>query len=178
VASISENAGAPFDLTRHGKKKLITNQSVKELKPDLEGWEEGLSEACGCYVFGPRAGLGYTPYYVGQACKSSMINESLNASNREKYNKALGERRGTPVLFLLPMRTPQGKLRKKPKAGAGIAALDFLESWLIAQAIEKNISLINNKRTYFLRNIHVVGFFNPTKGESTKASQALTKALY
>ena len=168
----------PFDLTRHGQKNFITDETLKNLKVHLDEWKEGLSEACGCYVFAVRAGKGYTPYYVGQACKSSIAAESLNPSNREKYNKVLSESKGTPVLFTLPLRTPTGKLRKKSQVGGGLPALDFLERWLIGHAIEKNIGLINNKQTKFLRQIHVIGFFNAKKGKSTFASQQLSKTLW
>jgi hypothetical protein len=168
----------PFDLTRHGSKKIITDSTLKDIKPKLEHWKVGLSEACGCYVFAVRAGKGYTPHYVGQACKSSITMEALNPSNREKYNKVLSESKGTPVLFLIPLQTPTGKFRKKSQVNRGLAALDFLEDWLIAHAIEKNPALINNKQTKFLRQIHVAGFFNAKKGESTYASQQLSKTLW
>ena len=172
------DVAGPFELSRHTSKKIITRQSVSDLKADLETWEEGLSEACGCYVFALRAGKGYTPYYVGQACKSSVFHEALNASNRGKYNEALGDSAGTPVLFVLPRRTPKGKFRKPKATGGGLGDLDFLEDWLIAAAIEKNPRLINNKKTRFLRKIHVRGFFNAKRGGSTKASQHLEKALW
>jgi hypothetical protein len=168
----------PFELTRHGSKKIITDGTLKDIKPQLEDWKEGLSEACGCYVFAVRAGKGYTPYYVGQACKRSIMIEALNPSNREKYNKALSESNGTPVLFLIPLQTPTGKFRKKSQVSGGLAALDFLENWLIANAIEKNPALINNKQTRFLRQIHVAGFYNAKKGESTYASQQLSKTIW
>jgi hypothetical protein len=168
----------PFDLTRHGSKNFITDETLKNLKLRLEDWAEGLSGACGCYVFAVRAGKGYTPYYIGQACKSSIAAESLNPSNREKYNKVLSESKGTPVLFTLPLRTPTGKFRKRSQVNGGLAELDFLEGWLIANAIEKNAALINNKRTKFLRQIHVAGFFNAKKGESTSASQQLRKTIW
>ena len=76
------DVAGPFKLHRHGLKRLITKQAIKQLKLELEKWERGLSEACGCYVFAIRAGRGYTPYYVGQACKSSILLEAMNASNR------------------------------------------------------------------------------------------------
>jgi hypothetical protein len=172
------DVAGPFELSRHGAKQIITKTSLKELKPELEAWEEGLSDACGCYVFALKAGKGYTPYYVGQACKRSIVDEALNPSNREKYNEVLGESKGTPMLFLIPMLTPTGKFRKKTQAEGKLEAVDFLERYLITTAIEKNENLINNKETRFMRNIHVVGFFNATKGEATKASQLLNLALW
>lgn len=168
----------PFVLSRHGAKQIITDQSLKELGPELEAEEPGLSDACGCYVFGVRAGRGMTPYYVGQACKRSILKEALNPSNREKYNKVISESKGNPIIFFIPMRTPRGKLRKRSKGDGGIPALDFLESWFISMAIEKNPDLINIKETKFLRSLHVTGVFNPKHGEATADSTALRKTLF
>lgn len=164
----------PFSIERYGTRRLITKQSLIDLKPELEEWEDGLSEACGCYVFAVRASKGYKPYYVGQACKRSMLDEALNPSNREKYNSACNGK-GTPIIFFLPMRTPKGKFKKK---SGNLPAIDFLERWLIAEAIYKNPSLINNKETRFLRTIHIAGLFNSGKGESTSESRALCKVLW
>jgi hypothetical protein len=147
-----------------------------DLEPKLEKWGAGLSDACGCYVFAIRAGKGYTPYYVGQGCQQAMLDEALNVSNREKYNKVCSESNGMPVIFFLPMVTPTGRYRKK--SNGSLPAIDFLERWIIATAIQKNRELINNKETRFLRNIHVVGIFNPKKGESTKGSTLLHRTLW
>ena len=168
----------PFDLTRHGAKTLITDQSLKDLAQNLEESREGLSEVMGCYVFALRAGRGYTPWYVGQACKRSILKEALNPSNREKYNKVLSERKGTPTIFFIPKQTPGGKFRKIKKAGGGLEAVNFLERWLISTCIQKNPELVNNRETKFLRNIHVTGIFNAKKGEAHKSAQSLKKALW
>jgi glutamine synthetase adenylyltransferase len=102
----------------------------------------------------------------------------MNPSNREKYNKVIGEKeRVTPVLFLLPMRTARGRFRKRSKADGGLTSLDFLERWLIMAAIHKNPKLVNNKQTHLLRNLHVTGIMNTRTGEATAASQALRKTL-
>ena len=163
----------PFELRRYGKKHLISQESMADLEQELEQ-TPGLSEACGCYVFAIRAGKGYTPYYVGQACKRSLLRESMNPSNIGKYNSACSASNGRPFVFFLPMRTPKGRYRKK---GTGTGALDFLERWLIATAISKNDTLINTKQTHFLRNITVAGVFNANKGKPPKASQQLKRAL-
>ena len=39
---------------------MITKLSLRDLKTELDDWEEGLSDTCGCYVFAIRAGRGYT----------------------------------------------------------------------------------------------------------------------
>ncbi|WP_152180825.1 hypothetical protein [Xanthomonas sp. LMG 12459] len=170
------DVAGPFEIARHGSKKIITKESAKLLKPQLEEWEEGLSTACGCYVFGKRAGGGITPWYVGQACKTSLLAEALNPTNITNYNHILGEEgAGIPVLLLIPARTPTKKFRKRPSSK--LKSLSFLERWLIAAAIQKNPELINTKETRFLRDLHVTGVFNAQQGESTKSSTALNKAL-
>ncbi len=118
------DVAGPFKLTRHGTKKLITDQSLTELKAELERCDSGLSKACGCYVFAIHTPKGYTPYYVGQASKQSIVGEALNPSNREKYNKACSESKGSPTIFLLPKLTPKGRYKKKGRVSATI---DFLE---------------------------------------------------
>ena|SRR5579859_3802456 len=165
----------PFELTRHGTKKLLTEQSMTDMRPEIERRKRGLSKACGCYVFAIRAGKGYTPYYAGQACKQSIFREALNRSNREKYNKACSESKGKPVLFLLPMLSPNGRYRKK---GGGGLAINFLERWLIAAALMKNPKVLNSKETKILRNITVTGILNAKRGEATKASHLLSRALW
>jgi hypothetical protein len=173
------DVAGPFKLSRHGHSKILTKTSASELKPRVEDWETGLSEACDCYVFALQAGGGSKPYYIGQACKRALLAEAMNASNLNKYNEVLGSRkRGKPVLFLLPMRTPRGKFRKRKTGNGRIGALDFLERWLIAHALERNPKLKNNRETRFLKKIHVTGIFNAKKGESTKDAQYLSATLW
>lgn len=170
------DVAGPFEIDRQGKKKNITKESINLLRDKLEDWQEGLSHACGCYVFAKRAGKGITPWYIGQACKSPMLWEAMNSDNITKYNHVLDDDKGTPLLFVIPAKTPGGKLRKRPTNGK-LASLSFLERWLIAEAIQKNPNLINTKETSFLRELHVVGIFNAKKGEATASSRELSKTL-
>jgi len=170
------DVAGPFDITRHGKKKNIAKESLADLKEQMEEREVGLSESCGCYVFAKRAGKGIIPWYVGQACRRPILKEALNDSNIIKYNKVL-DQNGTPLLFVLPARTPQGKLRRRPEKPE-LPVLDFLERWLISVAIDRNPDLINSKETRFLRSLHVAGIFNAKQGESTSASKKLSRTLW
>lgn len=147
------DVAGPFEITRHGKKKNITKESIEDLRNVMEEWEEDLSESCGCYVFAKRAGGGIIPWYVGQACFIPMFKEALNADNITKYNKVIDEK-GTPLLFVIPARTPTGKLRRRPKSKSQ-SSISFLERWLIAKALDKNFDLINSRETMFLRGLHV-----------------------
>lgn len=142
------DVAGPFKLERYGKskKKILTDDTAYDLKERLEDWKSGLSEACGCYVFAVRASKGLIPYYIGQACKRSLLKEAMNPSNIGKYNKVLSNRDGgTPIIYFLPLVTPAGRFRKRKTTNGGLPALDFLERWLIAAALEKNPHLVNNK---------------------------------
>ena len=176
----------PFKIELSKQTNLITNESLARLISDVEEDEDGLSDACGCYVFGVRTSKGIVPWYVGQANKSPLAKEALNSTNREKYNsvmfkksgaKSMSKRTGTPVLFLLPKLTPQGRFAKRTSKENGLEIINFLEEWLIASALQKNPKMINNKNTLFLRNMHVTGLFNAAHGEATKPSSTLKKTL-
>jgi hypothetical protein len=75
------DVAGPFEIPRFGKKRIITKESLRQLKQLVESHQEGLSDACGCYVFALRAGKGWTPHYVGQACKLPILGEALRASS-------------------------------------------------------------------------------------------------
>jgi len=162
----------PFKIGREEflNGRLITKSSISYLWEELEVWNDGLSGAVGCYVFGIKAAKGIIPYYAGQALKRPILDEAFNASNILKYNEALVDRKaGTPILFVLPWLTTGGKYRK-PSGVESHPTLDFLEDWLIGAALQRNRNLINNKKTKFLRDVHVTGSFNANRGERTDAS--------
>lgn len=159
------------------KTKLITKDSIALLQANIDNDE--LINGCGCYVFAIRAAKGYTPWYVGQAAKMRLLAEAMNSNNREKYNKILGDHAGTPVLFLLPKLTNSGKLAKPTKNKKGeLKAVTFLEEWLIASALQKNPKLVNKQNTHFLKNLHVIGLFNPKSGEAHNCSAELKRAIF
>ncbi|QGM44455.1 hypothetical protein [Methylocystis heyeri] len=169
----------PFVITRHGPKKLIDKQSCSDLRNEVETAWEGLSDACGCYVFAVRAGKGFTPFYAGQqACARPLVAEALNPANITKYN-GVPHKKGNPVIFLLPMVTSTGRLRKRPENGKSLRTINFLEDWLIATCLVKNPDLINNRKTKILRNIHVTGILNARPGSGKNgASTALKRAIF
>ncbi|WP_437557365.1 hypothetical protein [Acidithiobacillus sulfuriphilus] len=169
------DVAGPFEIKRFGQKRIINKYSLVDMCEQLEAHEPGLSTAGGCYVFAKRVGGGVLPWYVGQACKTPLAKEALNSDNRGKYNDIL-DNNGTPLLFVIPERTQSGKLRKRRTQPA--ATLDFLEEWLISVAIDRNPELINSRKTAFLRNLHVTGIFNSQQGESTAASQSLSRVLW
>lgn len=168
----------PIEIARKGNKGLITKESLDELAERLDEESEGLTGACGCYVFALRAGGSVIPWYVGQANKSKLVQESMNSSNREKYNVVLDcYERAVPLMYFLPLITPAGGYAKPTTTDNGRKSIDFLEDWLISTAIDKNPDLVNLKKTMLLRNLHVTGMFNAGQGEATKASTSLKRTL-
>ena len=171
----------PYEIHRftYRSGKLITKESIAKLKVAVDKDNDSICAGCGCYVFAIRAAHGFTPWYVGQASKMRLLDESMNPNNREKYNKIIAKRVGTPVMFFIPKLTKGGQFAKPTKKESGeLRAVNFLEEWLIASALQKNPGLLNQKKTHFLKNLHVVGIFNPKPGESHARSQALSRALF
>jgi hypothetical protein len=175
----------PFILKRNGSKNLIDNKTKDCLLTDVKNYDNGLENACGCYVFAIHAGKGYTPHYVGRAEKHSILKECLNSANMMKYNGVYNKdkfdiskavKKGSPTIFFLPMKTPGGKYRKI--ATNALEPLRFLERWLIAECLRKNPYLLNNKETKYLRSIHVKGIMNSKPGEADTASSKLKMTIW
>jgi hypothetical protein len=170
----------PFEIPRNESKTLIDYKRLSEIEEEADEVKPGLSQACGCYVFVIRAAKGYTPWYVGQSRRSSILKEAFNDSNQKKFHDVMNRKgnSGTPMIFLLPMLTDGGsKFRKPTRQDGGLAAVAFLEQWLIGQALLKNADLVNVHYTKYLKNMHVTGIFNPKQGKPTNASQELCRAI-
>jgi hypothetical protein len=49
---------------------------------------------------------------------------------------------GSPVIYLLPARTPANKFCKPTKKDSGRVPIHLLENWLISLSLQKNSKLI------------------------------------
>lgn len=114
----------------------------------------------GCYVFGIRAGKGFTPGYVGRATKS-FRQEVFAPHKLSKYQQMLADyQRGTPVLFFLvaPMR------KGKPNA----THVSELEEFLIQVGVAANENLLNIRGTkeenWGVAGVLRSGIGKPSKG--------------
>lgn len=93
----------------------------------------------GCYVFGIRAGKGYTPGYVGKATKS-FKQESFSSHKLMRYQQFLADyQKGTPVMFFV--------LAPAKKGAPNAKHIGELEDFLIQIAIAANPDLLNVKGT-------------------------------
>ena len=168
----------PFEIEKNGRIPRITNDSVFRFGENLKRFA-GLADAVGCYVFAMRAGKGIKPWYVGRTNRQSLLSESFHETKLVQYNDViLEQKKGTPVLFFIPVLTTDGKHYRTNRNYRTVEpAINFLEIWLIGEALKANKDLLNKKSTKMLRELHVAGIFNSKQGEASKSSQALRQTL-
>ncbi len=136
---------------------------------------KALPKACGCYVFAMQHGQNIVAWYIGKTEKNTFERECFQATKINYYNEALIDRKGTPLLFLLP-RLTAGNRFSKPSSGK-YRDVDYLETMLIAMALEKNKGLFNIKKIKLLREMVVPGIINSPPGAPTKPQKDLKNAL-
>ncbi len=111
--------------------RTITDDNVREF------WElnHNFAENKGCYVFGIKAGQGYTPAYVGKATRT-FKQETFAPHKLAKYQQFLADyRKGTPLLFFVVAPTKRGAPNK--------IHITELEDFLIQVALTANPDLLN-----------------------------------
>jgi hypothetical protein len=115
----------------------------------------------GCYVFGRRAGKGYTPGYVGLAVKN--LGQEVFAHHKlSRYQQFLVEyAKGTPILFFI---IPPEK-RGKPNA----TQLHKIEKFLINLGLTANPKLLNQHYTK-PENWGIRGVVRGGKGKTAKGT--------
>lgn len=166
----------PFPITRMGKGKAIAHAPAdkRAFWDDVDAHHEGLSEACGCYVFVVRG----RAWYVGRAVRQTFRKECFSIHKIVQYNDALQTVSGPPSLILLAKQTRGGQRFAKPaKTGRGHPDVCFLENLLIGSALGRNPQLQNIKGTKLLKEMRVPGVLNPPRGRARIAVQKLKKAL-
>jgi hypothetical protein len=151
----------PLEVPIHQGKggRAITQEEVDSF------WTINPSHASqkGCYVFGIRAGKGFTPGYVGKATKS-FKQEIFTTHKLTKYHNFLvAYGKGTPVLFLLLYPAKKGK--------ANTTQIGELERFLIQLGAAANPDILNIKGTK-TEEWGIRGVIRAGKG---KPSQAATK---
>ncbi len=145
------------------KNRIIDSSNVakvsfwKEVEEDMEG----LSSACGCYIFT----LQNKPWYVGMASRQSFTRECFAHHKINLYNQALSQyMKAIPYLYFLAKETPTGNFAK-PGAN-GHKDIEFLENILIGLGINRNPEIMNIKGTKLLKELNVPGIINTKKGQA------------
>ena len=155
----------PFELTR-SHRGLIDSSAVgrREYWEWVEEYAPGLSNACGCYIFGIKASRGSLPWYVGKAERQSFRKECLTSHKIVHFNNVIVGRRGRPEIYFLPQLTNTGRYRSPTSTRR--QAIRELESLLIGMAINRNPSLSNIAGTKWVQQLAVDGFINSSKKRS------------
>ena len=159
---------------------IIKGEHIRELRDLLREDQEASCclEACGCYVFAVKNGAVPMPCYIGKAERQSVFSEATNRQHLQRYNEILDEyERGTPLFYFLPAHTRAGRPQAPAQGDQTRPAVEFLENWLIARALQRNPKLWNIRGTRFLKDLHVRGLFNPKPGDQTLGSQDLKRCL-
>ena len=151
----------PF--SQKDKIKRITQEDTKRFLADLV--DKRISKKQGCYIFCLRAGLGFSPWYVGKATKG-IHQECMQDGKIKKYNQVLFEgKKGTPVMFFI---LPPGEGKSK----APEKTVTEMEKFLIKNGYEKNKNIMNihhaKDDTWTIKGVYgKYGSGKPTKEESS-----------
>lgn len=144
--------------------RTITDEDIQTF------WNENrdLAARRGCYVFGIRAGKGWTPGYVGRATRS-FKQEVFSHHKLTRYQQFLVDyQKGTPILFFVisPMK----------KGAPNSVHIGELEEFLIQTGLAANPDLLNIKGTK-AEEWGVSGVLRGGKGKPSKAARDFKKIM-
>jgi len=127
----------PFNVPCYQGKaaRTISDDNVKNF------WKQhpSMAQYKGCYVFGIRAGKGFTPGYAGKATRS-FKNEAFGSHKLARYQQFLADyQRGTPVIFFVVYPSKKGKVN--------VRHIEELETFLIQNGVRVNPDIMNVKGT-------------------------------
>jgi hypothetical protein len=158
----------PFVIDPHvgTNGRMIRKAEVAEFwthHPSLKG-ERGV------YIFGIRSGGGTTPIYVGKTEDQDFEREAFTSHKRDHYNIALHDyAKGTPLLFFLALPRAVG--------APNLAAIDALETDLIAECLRVNPELANTKKRPKPPGWAIEGLLRSGSGRPSAAATALRSVL-
>lgn len=166
----------PFSLEKgqNGLPKL-DKESKKKFWENISLQYPGLSEACGCYVFAIKAGKGVKPWYVGKTGKQVLSKEVFTPHKEKIFQSVVAKRKGTPILFFIPLLTNQNRFSKKRNTNH--RGISFLENLLIGACINKNSRLSNVQKTKYLREMVVPGFLNSPKRKYSREEREFVRTI-
>ena len=144
--------------------RAITEENIKEF------WHShsDMGSHRGCYVFGIRAGKGFTPGYVGKATKS-FKQEVFTSHKLAKYQRFLADyNKGTPILFFV--------VPPKLKGKTNTTHIGELEDFLIQVGVAANPHLLNIKGTR-QEDWGISGVIRSGKGKPGVSARALKAML-
>ena len=167
----------PYKLPVENRLVDNTAKSKRSFWEEVDADEDGLSYACGCYIYVIRKNVNALPWYVGLTTKRTFAEEAIGLHQVNHYNKSLAATPGrvSPELYLLAKRTPTNRFAKPSKNSH--RDVEFLETFMFGVALNQNAGLRNAKNTSFLRNVVVPGIINTPQRAPTKQEKSLKRAL-
>jgi hypothetical protein len=171
----------PFDVARANRRvsgdQSALWQDVREASVKYEYEKNGLERAIGCYAFGLCNGQSYKPWYVGMTMAQTGFRGEIFQDHKLKhYNEVMAKHQGTPVMFLMPLLTPEGwfcrdRVTTKP-------LIQWTEKMLFGVAFQRNPRCRNQRDTKFLRNVTVRGVFagSETEGQTGRPAPSVIAA--
>jgi len=170
----------PFELTRTGgsigSRQTALWGAVRDASEMYEYERTGLERAIGCYAFGLKNGDSLKPWYVGMTiAERGFRGEVLQKHKLQHYNEAMNGRHGTPLLFLMPLLTPEGRFSSNRSSNKPL--IEWVEKMLFGVALRRNPDCRNQRNTKNLRQVVVHGIFNSRprgrKGPEVTAARAM-----
>lgn len=144
--------------------RSITRDNVREFWTQ----NDAIRSQRGCYVFGMRAGRGFTPAYVGKATRT-FGGEVFAPHKLAYYHQVLAEyKRGTPVLFLVTAPKKRG-IPNNSHVGE-------LEAFLIQTALAANPHIMNVKGTK-AEDWGIVGILRSGRGKASLAAKNFRRMM-
>jgi len=147
----------------------------RELLSQFEQSRVGLGTAQGCYVVASAGPNGRLPQYVGKSIAQGFGQECTAQHVYHHVRDAFERARRPPQLFLAARVTPKGRFARLGANGA--PDINFLETFLIGLALDRNEYLGNRRGTRYLRQLSVVGFLNAGQGQPPLPAQAFRRLL-
>lgn len=152
-------------------------KQVREASMKAGYGETELETSIGCYAFGIKHGDTLRPWYVGMtAAKGGFRAEIFQKHKLDHYNDVVAERRGTPIMFLMPLLTPEDRFSRD--RGASVPLIQWVEKMLFGVALKRNPECRNKRDTKFLRNVEVRGVFNSRRKGPAGATVSAARQMF
>ncbi len=153
----------PFELERiDGRVTSRQSELWARVRQECARWhhdETELEKAIGCYAFGLKNGDSLVPWYIGMTiAQRGFRGEILQPHKLDHYNSVLEQRRGVPILFLMPLLTPEWRFSRDRSANKVL--IRWVEKMLFGVALKRNPNCRNQRDTKFLREVKIRGVFN------------------
>ena len=149
----------PFEMVRDGTAISRDRIVKREFWKMVDEEDDGLSCACGCYIFIIRK----KAWYIGMAEAQPFRTEIFQHHKLVLYSEALREVNGPAKFVFLAKLTQSGERFARPRKGQ--RDIQTLEKLMIGAALGHNPMLRNFKDTKLLREMHVPGLLQTGRGE-------------